>query len=54
VAVKLGQFKSRSEMPAKFTKWCQRRMEKISWTDRVNKGEVNLMFIGPCIILIVE
>jgi len=40
VVLKLGQFESRSEIPGKFTNWCQRRMEKKSWTDRVNKGEV--------------
>jgi len=40
VVLKLGQFENISEIPGKFTNWCQRRMENKRWTDRVNKGEV--------------
>jgi len=28
---------------------CQRRTEKMNWTDHLRRNEVNLMFIGPCI-----
>jgi hypothetical protein len=31
---------NRSEVPGKVEMWCWRRMEKISWTDRVRKEEV--------------
>jgi hypothetical protein len=33
---------SRSETSGKFEMWCWRRMEKISWTDRVRNEEVLL------------
>jgi hypothetical protein len=36
--LKLGHFSERrSEVPEDFEMWCWRRMEKISWTDRVRK-----------------
>jgi hypothetical protein len=31
---------SRSEISGKFEMWCWRRMEKISWTDRVRNEDV--------------
>ena len=41
-----------------FEMWCWRRMEKVSWTDRVRneeesqkvKEDRNFIYLGPCIV----
>jgi hypothetical protein len=39
-ALKLGHFKSKSEILKSFKMWCLSRMEKIIWTVRVRNEEV--------------
>ena len=38
--LKLDTSESRSEIAGKFEMWCWRRIEKISWIDRVRNEEL--------------
>jgi hypothetical protein len=40
MALKLDTSECRSDIPRKFEMWCWRRMEKISWADRVRNEEL--------------